>query len=264
MAIGVPELLGANVGAAGRLFTFSEQKSAVLINNKGTGLVAFQLGAIPANANPGDGKFTLVNGKSKFFAGSNIISIGARAAAGQNANIDMIGLAEAKGAGLDKVKRRGITLSRLRMIFGTDAYNQYLPAGWNFNIPPFGAQNSGALALGGADIDTNAFWGCHVAVQVNEGANVPVAAGNLIITATLSFLDATAAVVGAPLTLPTFQTVSGGGIADALNTNSDCLFIVPAGSGVITNFRINIISAGATGFETGNYAVTPIMTWFKR
>ena len=262
MAIGVPEMLGFNVTDAGHLFTFSERKGAVLINNKGDAQVACQLGAVPANANPGDGKVTLVSGRGYYFDSGNILSIGVRAAPLQVAGIDVIGLAEAKVAGL--AKRRGITLTRLRMIYGSDSYNLYTPAGVVFNIPPFGPQSSGLQGLGGADIDTDNYWGCHMACQFNANGNVPALGGALNVGARLTFYDGGGLVVGAFMNLPTFATLNAAGVADGQVSNSDCLFVVAPLSGVITNWQVDIVGGGATGFEVGNYGVTPVFTWFKR
>lgn len=214
MPIAIPELLGANVTDAGNLFTFTENKSTVLVVNKGPGQVAGSLGVVPATATPADGRFTLNSGESFMLEDGVVLSVGIRAAVGQNANIDVIGIADTQPVPGSESSGSQSAYSSLEIafaIFGANAYDDITCAfADNFVIPPGGGVQTGPLRALSAPISGNNYWGVALRGPVASDIQILTGAGNAAgVTAVLQFRDA-GGVLLSQIALPLVQAIDAG------------------------------------------------------
>jgi len=249
MAIGIPELLGANVTDAGNLFTFSENKNAVLVVNKGTGQVAGSIGVVPATATPADGRFTLGAGESFFVENGSVLSIGIRAAVGLNADIDVIGIAETEPGPQQALPSRSYTSLEIAFaIYGANAYTDIAcPNIDNFVIPPGGGIQNSALHALSAPINGNDYWGISVRGTVLGDIQILTGGGlGAAVTALLNLHDAAGVLLGG-FALPGVQVIdTGGPIIGAGNVGGTIGGLAPGLVATQCSTRINA-TANANG-----------------
>ena len=92
MATRVPTFKYALIDSAGTLISFTAQQGSMYMFNSGPNVCYIGWESIPVAASLGDGKLELRVGMAVNLDDIQVLNIGAKCAAGQTANLSLIGL----------------------------------------------------------------------------------------------------------------------------------------------------------------------------